>query len=89
MTIKQQQDQTEAAGGASELTVGLGEWVPIKERQPENGMHVLFCCADCDANSGDVGIGYYLDEDKQLWLEEGGFWMPCPKAPNAEVKGGR
>ncbi len=79
--------KTKADGAESLSTAGLGAWIPIAEKQPENETRVLFCCAACDAGGGDVGIGFYLEEDRHLWLGEGGFWMPCPKAPNARLTG--
>lgn len=72
----------EASSDTSALSAGLGVWVPIAERQPPSGTKVLFCCAKCDAGGDDVGVGFYLDKDRRLWLEEGGYWMQCPKAPD-------
>lgn len=56
---------------------GLGGWISIADRQPIEGQLVLFS----DAGSECIGIGFYLVEDRNLWLEAGVYWMPAPMPP--------
>ena len=64
----------------AEAMAAAPRWVPVTERLPEPGVHVLI---DLD---GDVLIARFFESD--WWLDPGGeligditHWMPLPGAP--------
>lgn len=55
------------------------EWKRIAEDSlPVNGQRVFFCD---ERHPDQIGVGYYLDADKELWLEGGGYWLEPPSLP--------
>lgn len=56
---------------------GFGFWVPVKERLPEKGTHVIACLDD----GFITGVEYGEDREWGLWQDSGEVvaWMPLPK----------
>ena len=56
-----------------------GRWIPVSERLPQNGTHVLICCEDGFVTSDDY-FCYGFDDFKDNVVA----WMPLPEPYKAE-----
>ena len=62
----------------AELRARVPEWISVKDRMPENGVHVLLCCEMHRYGGGIAGKyvcdGYYAEANKII---AGGFPDDC------------
>jgi len=83
--MDEQKEQNEAADGQSELTVGLGAWIPLDESKPPKGIPVL----RWPGWAAEISIDEWSDTYNCFLMsieddaERATHWMPMPKAPNA------
>lgn len=82
------------AAATSELSAGLGAWIPTSQRLPEDGASVAFVVRSSGAFeylNGRVLGGTYSTQKYSGGFSVPGlvigasFWMPLPPAPNAEL----
>lgn len=76
----------------SELATVPGKWIPVSERMPEDGQHIIIFCDDAFVLSAQYRDGEFFDvvRDGDEFFETTSrcvtHWMPLPAAPQ-EVKG--
>lgn len=101
-------DDLARAGGSAEAVVdemrillaplGVGGWINVKDRYPENGQEVLFIVEAGDEDyAGSIQKGRYHryrfsdgEIDHEFSFPSRGtrasFWMPCPEPPAVPVE---
>lgn len=95
MNDETQTPSTTPAGAASELSAGLGAWLPIetapKDRTPIDIWRPGWGGERCvNMRRTDLGHGNVFYEPVQsgpCCVRDATHWMPIPKAPNAGVTG--
>lgn len=97
------------AGGSADAVVdemrtllallGMGGWISVKDRYPENGQEVIFVVEAGDEDyAGSIQKGHYHqyrfrdgEIDHEFSFPSRGtrasFWMPCPEPPNVPAEG--
>ena len=63
MNEQTEQSETEGMGAASELSAGLGAWVPMAERLPPTNTPILICASD-----GTVCAAEFEHEPARDWI---------------------
>jgi hypothetical protein len=102
-------DDLVRAGGSAEAVVGemrillalpgMGGWISVKDRYPENGQEVIFVVEAGDEDyAGSVQKGHYHRyQFSDGWIDHefsfpsrgtrASFWMPAPEPPNMPSEG--
>lgn len=70
MNTETQPKNTEGMGAASELSAGLGAWIPVTERLPKGGFPVLVACGKKVLRAAHAGK-FELDEKNWGWFNDG------------------
>jgi hypothetical protein len=99
--MEQQQAETEALGGQSRSTAGLGAWLPI-ETAPKDGTKVMVACPWLGVcGPANWNKNEYAKKPRPYWTHWGErtwgtllirgdqptHWQPMPEAPNVELTG--